>query len=79
MVVWNHGELPPETGEEFEPEVPEENLDWIITIEIGKAPEPERSISDKVPEYGPKDDYLERELERERQEKLGKMLPKRIP
>jgi hypothetical protein len=76
---FNHGELPPEMGEEFEPEVPEGNLEWKITIEFEKAPEPERLIIDKVPEYGLKDDYLQNELERQEQEALSKMLPKRIP
>lgn len=79
MVEWTHGEPPPEWGEEFEPEVPEENLELKVTVEIELGRESEELIIDKGPEYGPKDDYLEKEMEREKQEELGKMIPKRIP
>ena len=75
----NYGEPPPEMGDEFESEVSEENLEGIIIIEIAKAPELEGLIVEKVPEYVPPDKYLEEHLERERQEKLNGMIPKRIP
>jgi hypothetical protein len=76
---FNHGEFPREIGEEFEPEAPEGNLDWIITIEFEKAPEPETLIIDKVPEYVRPDHYLDEHLERERQEELNNMVPKPLP
>jgi hypothetical protein len=75
----SHGELPPKMGEECEPEVPEENLELRITIELEPSREPEQLVIERAPEYVPQDDYLEKEQERERQEELGKMIPKRIP
>jgi hypothetical protein len=71
--------MPAEVGEGFEPEVPEENLELKVTVEIELGRESEELIIDKGPEYGPKDDYLQKELERQEQEKLSKMVPKRIP
>jgi len=75
MVIWNHGEPPPE----FEEEPVEEGRTLEIIIELGPIPGPEGLIVEKPPEYVPQDDYLQKELERQRQEELGKMLPKRIP
>jgi len=84
MVIWNHGELPPEMGEEFEEEGPEENLECRITIEVEQGLRPEKLIIDEIPDYVPMDGYLQKELEkqdqeRQEQETLSKMLPKRIP
>jgi hypothetical protein len=36
-------------------------------------------VIDSIPEYVPMDDYLEKELEREKQEKLAEMVEDRIP
>jgi hypothetical protein len=78
-MYFNHGEMPWEMKEEFEPEVPEGNLELQITIEFAREQEPQGSIIEKLPEYGPMDDYLQKELERQEQERLSKMIPKRIP
>jgi hypothetical protein len=72
---FDHGEPPPEFEEEGVEEAPE--LEIVIEIELGEKPD--QVIIEQPPEYGPQDNYLEKELERQRQEELGKMLPKRIP
>ena len=76
MVIWNHGEFPPDKGEEFE----EKGFDLEIIIEV-KPILPKDVIPDDFcwDKFIPKDDYLQKELEREKQEKLEKMLPKKIP
>jgi hypothetical protein len=54
-----------------------EDLEAIIEIELIFKPE---SPIEQISEYDiPQDDYLGKELERERQEELARMLPKRIP
>ena len=75
MVIWNHGEMPPEFEEE---DMQEERGLEIIVIELEPRMEHEPVI-EKVPEYLPEDNYLQKELERQEQERLSKMLPKRMP
>jgi hypothetical protein len=75
MVIWNHGEPPPE----FEEEPVEEGRTLEIIIELEPISEPKGLIVEKPPEYVPMDDYLQKELERQEQERLSKMLPERMP
>jgi len=76
---FDHGEFPPEVPEEVPEEVEEEGLSLEIIIETEPILKQEELIIEKSPEYVPQDDYLQKHLERESQEKLGKMIPKRIP
>ncbi len=70
---FDHGELPPEFEEEGVEEPPD--LEFIIEIEEIR---PEEVIVEKIPEYVPMDDYLQKELERQKQEELGRCFPKRL-
>ena len=72
---FNHGEFPSDVPEELE----EEGLDLEIIIELEPVLGPEGIVVEKPPECVPQDEYLQKELERQRQEELEKMLPKRIP
>jgi len=76
---FDHGEFPPAVPEEVPEEVEEEGLSLEIIIETEPILKQEELIIEKSPEYVPQDDYLQKHLERESQEKLGKMIPKRIP
>lgn len=73
---FNTGGLPPE----FEEKSIEEDLERrIVIIELEQGREPEPLVTERAPEYLPQDGYLQKEQERERQEELGKMIPRRIP
>ena len=67
---WQHGEFPSEQDEggDLETILEWEEI-WILESE---------PMINPIPDV-PMDDYLEKELEREKQEELGKMLPDRIP
>ena len=75
---WQHGEYPLEQEEELEHEEPGTLEGIVVELEEIWILESEPFI-ELTPEYVPQDDYLEKELERQEQEKLGKMLPDRIP
>ena len=67
---WQHGEFPSEQDEAGDLEaILEWEEIWILESE---------PVINPIPDV-PMDDYLEKELEREKQEELGKMLPDRIP
>ena len=67
---WQHGEFPSEQDEAGDLEaILEWEEYWILESE---------PMINPIPDV-PMDDYLQKELEREKQEELGKMLPDRIP
>ena len=70
--LWEDAEV---LGEEYE----DQGLEIRIQIELERAPEPEPTPVERPPEYAPQDNYLEKELERQRQEEIEKMAPKRLP
>ena len=76
-MYFNHREFIEEQEEQVEHEEPWDleailELEGILILEREPIVEPTR-------EYVPMDDYLEKELEREKQEKLAEILPDRIP
>ena len=68
---FHHGELSPE------PEGPGD-LEGIVEWEEIWIMESE-PVLDPIPEYVPHDHYLEKEIERQKEEELGKGLPDGIP
>ena len=61
--------------EEEEPMDLETNVQRVWEMSFEYEP-----VIEQAPDYGiPQDNYLEEQLERERQEELIKMIPKRIP
>ena len=71
---FNHGEFPPEPGEEY----PDEGgLEGIIHAEVFIFSD--ILIEEFPPEYVPMDDYLQKELERQEQERSSRMFPERLP
>ncbi len=71
---FNHGESPPEVPEEAE-----EGVGLEIIIETEPILERKDSVIQEILDDLPQDNYLQKELERQKQEELQKMLPKRIP
>jgi hypothetical protein len=71
-MYFNHGEFPEEQGEQGEV--------WDLEAIIGFWCDREIETPNEHPtEYVPMDDYLEKELEREREEELAEMVDDRIP
>jgi hypothetical protein len=70
-MFFNHGELPPEQDEPGDLEgILEWKEIWIMESE---------PVLDPIPDYVPQDHYLEKELERQKEEELARMAPNRIP
>jgi len=67
-MIFNHGEFPPEQEESVDLENIVEGEIWIWECE---------PVIELPPV--PQDDYLEKELERQREEDLKEMVPNRIP
>jgi hypothetical protein len=78
FMEWQHGEYPLEQEEELEHEEPGDLEDIVFELE-GFCILEREPIVEPTREHVPMDDYLEKELERQREEELVEMLPERIP